>query len=372
MKIAVLLLSAFAVCVIAAALVDMVPAMRTWLGRIGIGRLSEQEARQKIRAVALRWLHKTPSVPVSDQTRFTLPERLRGTYRSAHIQAWQQAALLLGAEQSGAVQEVRVFHRTVLMPDGRWKQPPQSVDAALLAYALLRTANDVEQIRPAMDAMYAFLRDSVSGGTIPYTSKAAGVRFVDTVGMVCPFLYLYGKTYDCAEAQTLCMAQLVEYAQKGLHPALYLPVHAFRRGNGAPLGIYGWGRGCGWYALTLAEMTRCGADVQMFAVPFAEALLSVQQKNGAFSRQLLAEGGTESSATAMLGHFLFVQSAASHSETFRQSAARAFSAVVAVTQRNGMVDMAQGDTKGVGFYSSRLSPLPAAQGFALLLSEELP
>ena len=371
MKFAVVLLSAFALFVLAAASVDIVPAVRTWVGRIGVGRMSADTSRQKIRAVALRQLRKTPPVPVSDQTRFTLPERLRGTYRSAHIQAWQQAALLLGAQQAKAEREIAAFQATVLTPDGRWKQTPESTDAALLAYALLRATKEPETIRPAMDAMYTFLRGIISGGTIPYTQRAPQVRFVDTVGMVCPFLYLYGKIYDCPEAQTLCMAQLSEYAQKGLHPALYLPVHAFRRGTGAPLGIYGWGRGCGWYALALAELTRCGADVQVFAVPFADALLSVQQKNGAFSRQLFAEAGTESSATAMLGHFLFVQSAASSGAPYRAAAARALDAVAAVTRRDGTVDMAQGDTKGIGFYSMRLLPLPAAQGFAWLLSEEL-
>ena len=371
MKLAVILLSAFALVVFAAASVDAIPAARIWVGRIGIGRMSANEARQKIRAVALQWLRKTPPTPVSDQTRFTLPERLRGTYQSAHIQVWQQAALLLGAEQSGAVREALAFQRTVLTPEGCWKQPPKSVDTALLAYALLRTADDVQTVRPAMDAMYAFLQDGVSGGTIPYTARSPQVRFVDTVGMVCPFLYLYGKTYGCPEAQTLCTAQLAEYAQKGLHPALYLPVHAFRRSNGAPLGIYGWGRGCGWYALALAEMTRCGADVRVFAVPFADAVLGLQQKNGAFSRQLLAEAGAESTATAMLGHFLFVQSVSSGSEACREAAVRAFAAVTAVTRRDGTVDMAQGDTKGIGFYSTRLAPMPAAQGFALLLAEEI-
>ena len=369
MKWACVLLSIFAAFVLAAALVDVVPAFRTWFGRIGIGRSSLSDVLPKLRAVAVRQLRHTPSVPISDQTRFTLPERLRGAYKSKKIQSWQQAALLLGVAESGNADAVYTFRRSVLTPDGDWNQPPQSADAAFLAYALLYTADDPTSVRPAMDKTYADLQSRVVDGTIPYTPHSPKTRFVDAVGMTCPFLYLYGKTYDCPEAISLCIAQLSEYAEKGLHPTLGLPVHAFRLTDNAPLGVYGWGRGCGWYALALAELTRCGADVQTRAVPFAKAVLSAQQKTGAFSRQLLAERGTESSATAMLGHFLAVQGA--YLPVCRDAARNAMRSLVGATRKDGTVDMAQGDTKGVGFYSTRFMPLPAAQGFALLLAEEL-
>ena len=371
MTLALILFSVFTLLVLAAALVDIIPAARTWVGRIGIGTLSGDTAREKIAAVCKCWLHKTPATPVSDQTRFTLPERLRGTYASRKLKAWQQASLLLGTAQTGDTAAVKAFRKSVLMPDGSWRKPPQGTDTAMLAYALLRTAEDSAAVRSAMDVTYAFLLDTVSGGTIPYNTVVPTFRFVDAVGMVCPFLYLYGKTYDCPQAIDLCMAQLKEYAEKGLHPTLHLPAHAVRQYDGAPLGIYGWGRGCGWYAFALAELTRCGADVRAFAAPFAEAVLSVQQPNGAFSRQVLADPGTESSATAMLGHFLAVESDASGNADLHHAALRALHAVYGVTRRNGVVDCAQGDTKGIGFYSTRLSPMPAAQGFALLLAEEL-
>ena len=79
MKVCLILLAAFAALVIAAALCDVVPAARTWLLRIGIGRLAPQQAREKMCAAASRQLRRMPAVPVGDGTRFTLPERLRGT-----------------------------------------------------------------------------------------------------------------------------------------------------------------------------------------------------------------------------------------------------------------------------------------------------
>ena len=46
-------------------------------------------------------------------------------------------------------------------------------------------------------------------------------------------------------------------------------------------------------------------------------------------------------------------------------------ALLSATRKNGEVDYAQGYTKGIGFYSARMNTAPAAQGFALLLTEEL-
>lgn len=368
---ACILLSLIVLLTFCAVLPDLLAWGKNWVGRIGIGRLSPPQAREKIAAVARRWLQKTPAVPVSDQTRFTLPERLRGVYASRKVQSWQQAALLLGVAQTGDTQAVRAFRDTVLTADGRWRQTPESADAALLAYALLRTAEHTDAVRAAMDDMYALLRRTAAGGTVPYTARAAHLRFVDTVGMVCPFLYLYSKTYHCPEAEALCQAQLAEYAEKGLHPATGLPFHAIRPSDGAQLGIGDWGRGCGWYATALAELLRCGADAAVYAEPLSRRLLSLQLSGGAFSRQLLSESCPESTATAMLGHFMYVYGQAADDAACRAAAEKAMRFLHTATRRDGTVDYAQGDTKGIGFYSTRLAPMPAAQGFAALLGEEL-
>ena len=368
---AIVLLSVFALCVIAAALVDAVPAARTWVTRIGIGSLPPEQARAGMRAVALRWLRKMPAVPVSDQTRFTLPERLRGIYKSRKVQAWQQGALMLGVEQAAEAAAVQAAQQAILTPDGRWKQPVDRPDTALLAYALLRGTQDPAAIRPAMDAVYTFLCEQAGDGTVPYDPHSSERRFVDTLGMVCPFLALYAKTYDAPQAAQLALRQLDEYMRLGLHPATGLPAHAVHIPDGIPLGIYGWGRGCGWYALSLAEMLRCGMDVLPEAKRFAAALSPLQQSDGAWSRQMYAEKGGESSATAMIGHLMAVLFTQTKDEAYLQSAQKAAQFLYSATRKNGEVDWAQGDTKGIGFYSARMMSAPAAQGFALLLTEEL-
>lgn len=371
MMICLILLAAFAAFVIAAALCDAVPAARTWFLRIGIGTLPPQDARKKMRDTAARQLRKMPAVPVSDLTRFTLPERLRGTYKSRKVQSWQRAALLLGVSESGGEAAVRACADDLLTADGNWKTPVARVDEALPAYALLRAAKDPQAVRPAMDGMFALLTAQQSDGTVPYDPHVTDRRFVDTVGMICPFLWLYAQTYDVPQAKELCLRQLEEYRTRGLDPVTGLPAHAFRLSDGAALGIGDWGRGCGWYALALAELLRCGADVTAPAEDLARAILPLQQHSGAWSRQLLSESGIESTATAMLGHLCAVLYAKTGSELYKTAAQNAQRALLSAVRKNGETDYAQGDTKGIGFYSVRLTASPAAQGFALLLTEEL-
>ncbi len=366
MSIALILLSLVVLCVLAAALVDAVPAARNWAGRIGIGSLSAAQSVEKMTTVALRWLRKTPAVPISDQTRFTIWERMHGRYQSRKVQHWQQGALLLGVLQAGKTQEAQRFADSVLTSDGHWRTAVDRPDRALLAYALLR-GGDANELRPAMDEMYAFLTTQACEGTVPYDPRVPDKRFVDTLGMVCPFLALYAVKYRCPQAAALCTRQWKEYAELGLQQQTGLPYHAVRLPSGVPLGVAGWGRGCGWYALALAEMLRCGMNVTDEARAFAAAILPWQQKNGAFSRQLTAEIGGESTATAMLGHFLAVLADRTVDAGCRRAAEKAADFLRASTRRDGQGDYAQGDTKGIGYYSLRLSPMPAAQGFALLL-----
>ena len=371
MKVCLILLAVFAALVTAAALCDAVPAARTWLLRIGIGSLPPEQALENMRRTAERQLRKMPAVPVGDGTRFTLPERLRGTYKSRKVQSWQRAALLLGVSESGSTASVRACADDLLTADGNWKTPVSRVDEALLAYALLRAADEPRRVRPAMDAMYALLTAQQSDGTVPYDPHITDRRFVDTVGMICPFLWLYAETYDVPQAKTLCLRQLKEYTDRGISPVTGLPAHAFRLSDGAALGIGDWGRGCGWYALALAELLRCGADVTEPAQAFVRAILPLQQPNGAWSRQLLSERGTESTATAMLGHLCAVLFEKTGAQACAAAAENAQRALLSATRKNGETDYAQGDTKGIGFYSARLTASPAALGFALLLSEEL-
>ncbi len=376
MTFAVIVLSVLLLAVISALLVDIVPAAKRWYERIGTGAFPDSGAwLDAIKSAAVKQLKKTPAVTVSGNSRLTVIDRLKGAYKNKKFQSWQEAALLLGVNAEGESEaEVRAFIASKT-DGGRWKNPVVSADFALLAYAVLSSdAADREKLRPAMDEVFHFLLDSERDGTVPYNNGLPDIRFVDTVGMVCPFLYLYAAEYACPEATALAKRQIEEYLDCGMHNLLYLPVHCFDKKSGAPLGIYGWGRGCGWLALGLAESIKCAPESDKAflleaAKKYAAGLLNFQTDDGVWCRQITARDIGETSATAMLGYFMAALYKACPDEAYLKSALAAQKALMSRTRKNGKVDYAQGDTLGIGFYSPRLDAMPATQGFALLMAE---
>ncbi len=354
-------------------LMDAVPCAMTWVQRIGIGSSDKEEAAGNIIEVAIRWLLKTPSVPLSDETRLTVIDRVKGQYKSNTLQSWQKAALLLGADEADREKEVKEFIFSQLNADGTFKNFVKSPDFSLLAYAMLKASDDKELLRSGAEKVYGFLKECAGDGTVPYNMNIPDIRFVDTLGMVCPFLMIYATLYDCEEARLLAKKQLSEYKKHGIDAVTGLPVHCFNVKTNAPLGILGWGRGCGWYALALAEMLRVSDDDDVLetAEAFSEKIMKYQLPNGGFSRQILAESTGEASATAMICHLFAVLYRLTGKKEYKECSVKGTDFIRLSTRKNGKVDYAQGDTKGIGFYSQRLDTMPAAQGFSCLLMSEV-
>lgn len=393
----IIVLSVILLMVATAILVDLLPLMWRWISRIHIGRWpcssDWQTAAEK---VLLGQLKNLPRVPLSDQTRLTFIERLKGEYSSSSLQQWQQAALLLGAnglcESEKTTREIENFIAAQIKSNGDWQKFDPVPETAMLAFAILSShPAGKEKYTPAMERTAEMLFDLAEEfGTVPYNRRIPEIRFIDTVGMICPFLTRYAFEYDCLEALTLAKKQIDEYRLSGLHEKFPIPVHCFNHASCAPLGIYGWGRGCGWWAYGLMDTyltLMCSeipsgkksfrsnkgailsdefkASLLAEMTNFAKTLEAFQMENGSWDRQVFLMGSGESSATAMLGWFMKEMYRITSKESYRQSYEKAMGYLRSVTRRNGMVDFAQGDTKGIGFYSAKLDVMPAVQGFTV-------
>jgi unsaturated rhamnogalacturonyl hydrolase len=380
-------------------LVDIVPVIKRWIARIHIGQWKSPEKwGLAVKKVLIKQLRKTPSAPVSDNTRLTIIDRLKGAYKSKNLQNWQQAALLLGANELCGFEEVRAqvgkFIDSQIDPNtGEWQEWSESVDSAMLAFAILSSpVTNKQKIKPAMDKTAEMLFGMAEKyGTVPYNTNVPSIRFVDTVGMICPFLTKYGIEYDCGQAIETAWKQIEEYCLYGLHLVQKLPVHCFDVVSKAPLGIYAWGRGCGWLATGLMDSylslnastmvgkteeqnnplyTKTNANIKMQENLFgqmsllASALEKYQMENGGWDRQVFLKESGEASATAMLGWFMKKMFELTGDKLYKTSAEKARIFLICTTRRNGVVDYAQGDTKGIGFYSAKLDAMPAVQGFA--------
>lgn len=330
-----------------------------WQARIHIGRWNDRLEWQKaVESRARKWLRRPPTVKLTDNNHWVLYDILRGRYRKHTIQSWQTAGLLMAF---GKEEAARCVERKIDTKTGNWKRNPRHVDEALLAYVLKK----YEVLTPKAEETIFSLLKNLQGKqeTIPYRGDMPDVRFVDTIGMVVPFLKICGK-------DELAMKQIEEYDTTKLEDSS-IPSHAYNIVLNVPLGIYDWGRGIGWYILGLVESNVDGSlDTRI--IQLAEELLIYQRGDGGFGAMYFnKESSNESSGTTLIGLLMLNAYRINSDQRFLEAAFQIEEQLMRMTRRSGAIDFCQGDTKGIGYYSTTFSVMPFAQGLALKLSKDL-
>ena len=187
-------------CIFAA---DFIPMITTWIKRIHIGRYTDKKIWfEKVLAVAEKNAQKLPKIPVTDKTAYTLILKLKGEYYNFYFSSWQVASLLLAdsANESTRKAAYRFFDKE------DWFDRSYKTGAGFLFYAMMQSgfAED-EKFKAAVDDDLAKVFAAAGDGTLPYVLEYKE-HYVDTLGMVCPFLIKYHQTYGCSEALELAKA----------------------------------------------------------------------------------------------------------------------------------------------------------------------
>lgn len=333
--------------------VDLYINFNEWQSRIHIGRWADrQEWKQAVEKKAWQWLKTPPTVRTSNNTRLLLWDMLTGEYRNKTVQSWQDAGLLLGLGKEACEQYVAAH------PD-LFKQEFET-DQALLAFALAK--HDCLTDSQKQIVIDYFKQYTDIGETIPYRKHVKNLRFVDTIGLVVPFLHLVGM--DAAAAH-----QVADY-DKALFRGTF-PSHAYNLETDLPLGVHDWARGLGWYFLGLFYSADV-ADHRERIIRLAEALLPLQKKDGSFACFVFNRADRmESSGTALIGLLMLKAFEFTSNVEYLNCANRIEVSLMCATRRDGALDYCQADTQGTGFYSHVFSTMPFAQGFSLLLSKEI-
>ena len=360
---------------------DLYLSFNIWYKRIHIGRWSDRILwKEAILKTCVYWIKNTPTVKLKDNNKYIIVDLIRGKYRINTIQSLQEAGLILGLISSFKNKEIEHYIKDTISSTGNWKKHYQHIDSALLAYAILQYAEkdnkQVNHLHPAMDYIYNLILSHQEGITIKYRKNLPYIRFVDTLGLICPFLIKYGILYNKEEALTLALNQLIEY-DNALLEKWYLPCHAFDTKAQLPRGIYDWGRGIGWYILALVEGRRSLSPQNKiynnfkFAdriIRLATTLMHFQHKNGGFSAMIFDNNPTtEGSITTLTGLLFHEAWLISKDIQYKKALDRTITSLMSITQRNGRIDLCQGDTKGIGYYSNTFTYMPFIQGLALLL-----
>lgn len=377
------ILSTLILIVLLIIIIDMIPIFFTWQSRIQIGRHKNYESwRENIINIGEKWLNSTPKIKVTDNTRLIAIDMMKGNYAKSAIQNWQEASLLLGLgeylKENGYSTKkiIEKFLNNRFNEDGSWKNEYQHVDSAILAYSVMKLDYiDTNKYKKAFDSTYKLINDHIGeDGTVQYRKFMSNYRYVDTIGFICPFLISYGITYNKPECIDLAVKQIEEYEKYGMLENKMIPCHAYSLDNKAPLGLYGWGRGLGWYAIGLIDSycelpndNKYKKQLEESVIKFAKTVIKYQQENGCWNWTVTRkESRSDSSATATLCWFLLNASNIDCiSKECKDAYEKGIRYLMSVTRRNGVVDFSQGDTKDIGVYSILFDKLPFTQGFCI-------
>ena len=325
-------------------MINLAHNIYTWQARIHIGQWEETNLwRSAIEAKARKWLEHLPSISWSKG--MNAPHKATQT-----IRLWQYGGLLLGLDSISA-KEFASKHTSLLYQDS------PIIERAFLAYAL-KTKEALSQ-NQEKEFLQLFQEHLIEGTTIPYRNSCPDLRFVDTLGLICPLLYAAGM-------ETLADRQIEEY-DFALYDGVF-PFHACSLLTHLPMGVCDWSRGVGWYILGLIESGKHHDRI----LRLAEHFLPLQKQDGSFGCFLFnPTSRSESSGTTLAG-LLFIRAyQLSGNPLFLERAYKTELALMRATRRDGAIDYSQGDTEGIGVYSRQFDTLPFTQGMALLLSKRL-
>lgn len=235
--------------------------------------------------------------------------------------------------------------------------------------------NNAEQYRKAIEklAEYALSYPTDEAGSLPYrVGHNDGHVYVDSVGLICPFLYEYGIYFNKRECMELAVNQIVNFLAYGIDGATGLPYHGYVTRTGEKYGIIGWGRAVGWLLRGMAGCmtTEYGAErLQDSYIRLVDAVLAYQRRDGYFSWQLqAADGPKDTSATGMICAALKrgIEMNILTDPKYGQALQSGTDAIEKSTG-NGQVYDCSGECEGFGRYPQRYGAYPWALGPALTL-----
>lgn len=252
--------------------------------------------------------------------------------------------------------------------------PIKNTDYAINGYSLIYLYNKtnnkkyLKTITLLIDYLKSEKKTEI--GSIPYRRNNPNQVFVDSLGMICPFLCRYGKTFNDHDSMELGITQLSNFLDKGMDKESHLPYHGYDSLNNVKLGIIGWGRAIGWLLIGLIdslEFIPNSHEKYQFLCDevknIVENVVKYQDESGNFTWQITAkEGYIDTSSTSMIcyairrGIMLGILQ-----ESYLENTKLALDALHKNTV-NGEVINCSAECRGLGMYPQIYSSYPWAQG----------
>lgn len=319
-------------------------------------------------------LRRKTLMSFSDHTDFVMEiYRLFNVKTDLSINNFHKAYLLYGylmlvKNDSSKIVFIENICNRYIESDGSCKFGYKIVDHATygLAFMFLYSLTQKKRFLNASIQIYDFLKTQVEPKTnIIIYRKNLKYTYVDTLGMACPFLFMYSFLFKSKEAELLAHWQIENYINHGLDAQSCLPFHAYDIESGLKLGPTNWGRGICWYILALSFGVVYASDLQK-VTQYKQMLMKIEQvfsmnknQNGSWN-QFLGLGyksHEDSSTTAM---YIFSMMHANIKKFSKEELSSIFFNMI---NKNGYVTSCSGDTLGVNRYAFSFGRSELSQGF---------
>lgn len=300
---------------------------------------------------------------------------------------WSYTMLLLGILEcedgySKYQRQIEKFTDTIINDRGHFKRELRHVNHSMIgtAFAQMFHISGDLKYRVACDGIYGFLMNDhprSNNGLIPYMPNSKNYMFVDTIGMICPFLTRYGIDRNAKEAIDLSLKQLDEFYEFGFDGNSDLPYHAYDPQKGGQFGIIGWLRGIGWLLWgtidTLKYLDTTSSEHEILSSRFQKLLIAIEQHftaNRRFSWDLLNPYSHEdTSGATMIGYAIerAIELNIATEDNINMS-----DSIYEFLRQNvnyrGEVENGLAECQGVGHYPNYFGKTSYAQGSALAYS----
>lgn len=191
-------------------------------------------------------------------------------------------------------------------------------------------------------------------------------QYVDTLGMICPFLVMYGSTFKKYDFISLSNHQIKYYIDHALN-SNRIPFHAIELDDYSPMGSCNWGRGLGWYLLALSATlkytnTKNNSMYKFFKneIKLLKPNLDRCKKNQYWGQFLGVSKNwhVDTSVSCMVFYSLSLIGEETEFQNF-------YDFIKPLTTRKGEIDYTSGDTEDINIYSREYGKSELTQGILL-------
>lgn len=347
-----------------------------------INNLTQKDEINLIKDVTRKQLLKYPKNNIRN-FKYIVKQTLKiliGTYKKTDKYFWPNGLLAIGLMYSHIKTEDLNDFEILEKYFDRWRYCRWSMrylDNAINGYSLIyvfeQTKN--QKYKRGLDkiAKYLLNHSTDKYGTLPYRTQTPDLIYIDSLGMICPFLSKYSKFTGEIKWIDIAVTQIKNFLKMGMDSKMGLPYHGYNSKTNSKLGIIGWGRGIGWILIafvgTLEFLDQSHKEYIYIRDEFVKLInkvLEYQLENGYFTWQLNSiEGPVDTSATSMIAFSLIIGiKTRILNESYKPALKKSLKALLNSTH-DGFVNDCSAECMGFSMYPQIYGNYPWSQGLTL-------